>query len=244
MSYRIHCDWCGVRIDSSDDQAIMPVTIKRKRGTRHEPWAEETKTTRHFCVAAEPEDLDRNGRDRMGLVPDADDAHSCYGRAVQAITGTELRDPGMGLEWRLVAVVRDDGSPLRPTPDRQVSVDEGLERVMAALPASYKYVLPRAGITSLSQLEELSDAEILALDRVGPAVLRVIRTLTSTAGETPEPAVAAARAWAHVAAGAERALEEPGLENEDRRDVAEIRDAVRELVVANGQPMVREGDAA
>ncbi len=248
MSFRTHCDWCAKWLNNGVDRAVMPVTFKRQVETRHAHWAEEVKATRHFCITPEPDDLDRWGRDRMGLVPDSDDADSCYDRAIQAITGTELREPGMGLEWRLVRVARATDSaetePNTPLAPAASTVDDDLWRVMAALPASYKFVLPRAGITSMSQLEAMSDAELLALDRIGPAVLKVIRRLTTNPGETPEPAVAASRAWAYVAAAAERALDEPGLATEDHDNLLEIRDAAKKIATDGGQRVEEPGAAA
>lgn len=172
MSYKVHCDWCGSWLRPEDDRALMPVTIERRggRGTLDARWAEETKVTRHFCVTPKDDDLDRGGRNRMGLVPDEDDAHSCYERAIQAIRGKELRDPGMGLEWRLVAV--PGGGPQdEPAPP----IDEEFQSVLDSLPASYRNVLPRAGIRSLAEVAEMSDDELLAVDRIGPAVLKILR---------------------------------------------------------------------
>src|SRR5688572_5567433 len=94
MSYRTHCDWCGEHLAYEDDQAIMPVTIyhRRGKGALDAKWAEEVGVTRHFCAAPKGE----NGARPPGT------ADKCYDRAIAAIKGTPVADPGMGMEWRLV----------------------------------------------------------------------------------------------------------------------------------------------
>ena len=169
MSYRVHCDWCGTHLGHDDDRAVMPVTFERARSTKHGPWAQEVKVTRHFCITPESDDLDRWGRNRMGLVPDEDDAESCYERAIQTMTGKDLRDPGMGLEWRLVAV------PGGPSDEPPPPVDDAFQRMLDTLPVSCRNVLPRAGITTFERVAAMSDEELLAVDRVGPAVLKALR---------------------------------------------------------------------
>ena len=100
MSYRTHCDWCGEHLAYEDDQAIMPVTIyhRRGKGALDAKWAEEVSVTRHFCA-----------RPKAQANAPADDRERCYDRAIAAIKGTPVSDPGLGMEWRLVAI--DDGEP-------------------------------------------------------------------------------------------------------------------------------------
>jgi hypothetical protein len=102
MAFRTHCDWCGELL-YEQDHAEMRVTINRIEGMPSElerRWAQEVRATRHFCVGSLP---DKDSYDRMGLeVPKSHDTHSCYARAIAAITGTETEAPSMGMEWKLV----------------------------------------------------------------------------------------------------------------------------------------------
>lgn len=194
MSYRTHCDWCGAYLAHDADRAVMPVTIEhpRGKGTLDARWAEETKATRHFCAAPKDTDLDRHGRNRMGLTPD-DAPDCCYERAIAAIKGRELSDPGMGMEWRLMPVVDTEASlkpaakpsPKVPDPPKDLGqlvlfasreiTAELHHIILTRLPTARKFVLPRAGITSLDQVAAMSDDELLALDGVGHGILRELR---------------------------------------------------------------------
>jgi hypothetical protein len=113
MSYRTHCDWCGKHLPYDADQAELSVTIYHRKGKSRldATWSEEVDVTRHFC-APDKEDLDRGGRNRMGMTPDQE-FDSCYHRAVAVITGRELREPNMGLEWRLIPTGDDQNPPTR-----------------------------------------------------------------------------------------------------------------------------------
>lgn len=152
MTYWRQCDWCGKHLDQDDDHAEMPVTIHHPGGRSRldARWAEETKPTRFFCAAPRP-DTDRDGRDRAGLVPDTPEFTSCYDRAIAAITGTKLSDPGMGLEWRLVAV----GEHREPTPRRRPGDGETIAELEIGVRA-YNALL-RAGIGTVGQLRALVD---------------------------------------------------------------------------------------
>jgi hypothetical protein len=91
-----------------DDRAEMCVTIHRTEGrtTLEARWAEETKVTRHFCVT--PKDP---ANDRMGLEQEEAAQRDCYARAIDAITGTKVSDPGLGYEWRLMPVAESQEEP-------------------------------------------------------------------------------------------------------------------------------------
>lgn len=198
MSYRVHCDWCGVRLAREDDQTEMSITTKHRGGKSHleARWSEEVEVTRHFC-ASPKEDTDRGGRDRAGLVPERE-FDSCYHRAIAAITGTEVSDPGMGMEWRLVPVedaqaqvkaavsepkAKKAPVPAPPPADPQALVMFGGEEITAELrhviaeriAPSCKFVLPRMGIVSLDQVAAMSDEDLLALDGVGPRMVEALR---------------------------------------------------------------------
>ena len=196
MSYRTHCDWCGEYLAYDDDQAVMPVTIYHRGGGRSvldARWSEETRVTRHFC-ASPKEDTDRGGRNRMGLAP-VDSLDSCYDRAIAAIKGTKLGDPGMGMEWRLVEIRGDEPSapavPIKPAPkipaprsmDPTETVSFGgasvtrelYEVILEYVPTSYKYKLPQAGIVSLDQVAAMTDAELLVLKGIGPGIVTALR---------------------------------------------------------------------
>ena len=126
MSYHTECDWCGAWLGHDDDQAQMTVTIKHRRGkgTLDAKWAEETKQTRHFC-ASPKEDTDEGGRNRAGLIPESE-LDSCYERAIAAMTRTELADPGMGMEWRLMRVEKRE-TPKADEPEKPKAPTNGPE---------------------------------------------------------------------------------------------------------------------
>jgi len=186
MAYKIHCDWCGERLRYEDDQAVMPVTIhhRRGRGTHDAKWAEETKITRHFCAAGQDTDLDRHGRNRMGLVPDPTDLDSCYERAMATITGTELSDPGAGLEWRLVRADGGDSPKVsEPSSTPAGPIEGNLAAVLALLPRNgTASAVRRAGITSLEQVAEMSDLDLCELPGIGPRIVHLLRRAIADQG--------------------------------------------------------------
>jgi len=183
MSYRTHCDWCGEHLAYEDDQAIMPVTIyhRRGKGALDAKWAEETGITRHFCARPKGEAADK--RDH------------CYDRAVAAVKGTPLSDPGLGMEWRIVPVgegelapppakpSRAPGVPAPPATDpRQIVEFAGThvtrelhEMIVERLAAKRQGVLPAAGIVSLDQVAAMSDEQLLAIDGIGRGTLGKLR---------------------------------------------------------------------
>lgn len=138
MSYHTRCDWCGEVIAPDDDRAVMPVTITHPggRSTLRAKWAEETRPTLHFC-ASPVEDTDDDGRDRAGLIPE-ERFDSCFDRAVALITGTRLRDPGFGMEWRLVPV--EDAPAPEPVQRPAVLAQDGWE----AAHATWRRIAPGA----------------------------------------------------------------------------------------------------
>ena len=113
MSYRTHCDWCGKHLAYEDDQAVMPVTIyhRRGKGAMDAKWAEETSVTRHFCA-----------RPKAGGDGPVDDGERCYDRAIAAIKGTAVSDPGFGMEWRIVPIGEGAPAPLPAPPARAPGV--------------------------------------------------------------------------------------------------------------------------
>ena len=169
MSYRTHCDWCGSHLAFEADQAVMPVTIyhRKGKGTLDGKWAEETGVTRHFCAPAK----------RAGdAEADPDRRPSCYERAIDAIKGTTLDAPSMGMEWRLMPV--DDGEP---SPDEAVELAgtkvtrELRDAIVQRLPEGKHACLPDAGIVSLDQVAVMSDDDLLAIDGVGRKILKQLR---------------------------------------------------------------------
>jgi len=176
----------------------MDVTIhhRRGKGSLDAKWSEETKQTRHFC-ASPKEDTDPGGRNRAGLVPEQE-FDSCFDRAIAAITGTEVEDPGLGMEWRLVRVAErvpvaepESGAskvpasrvPEPPPSDPGEMVTFGGRQITAELrmvinnrlSSAYKFVLPRNGIVSLDQAAEMSDDELLHLPGVGRGMVDTLR---------------------------------------------------------------------
>lgn len=180
MSYRTHCDWCGKPIGYEEDQAALAVTIYHRRDKKSRldaQWAEETKPTRHFC-ASPKEDTDRGGRNRAGLVPE-DHSDSCYDRAIAAIRGTKLADPGMGMEWRLMPVEERTAPTAAPASDWSTNyaaacADGGIWNDFG-LSRGAKWALVRAGISRIDTLAECSDSDLLAVSDIGPKRLAEIR---------------------------------------------------------------------
>jgi hypothetical protein len=182
MSYRTHCDWCGTHLAHEDDQAVMPVTVyhRRGKGALDAKWAEETGVTRHFCAHHKDEDLTEPGR-----------RASCYERAIAAVRGTPLSDPGMGMEWRMMPVADDQpvepvaeaatvpapaGALVDPVAFADTHVTRELHDViLGRLPVNKRRVLPRCGIVSLDQVAAMSDDELLAIDGIGRRTLMVLR---------------------------------------------------------------------
>jgi hypothetical protein len=170
MGYYIECDWCGARLHDGD-YAELPVTIKRRRSNALDGrWAEETKPTRFFCVAPEP---DREGRNRMGLQPaEEETSDSCYERALRTIKGTKASTPDMGMEWRLVPI----GAAIKEAkPKAPVVLEDDLREFLRTLAPKCRRALPCAGIKSFAQVEAMSDEELLCVDGVGWATLRRLR---------------------------------------------------------------------
>jgi hypothetical protein len=176
MSYRTHCDWCGEHLAFEDDQAVMPVTLyhRRGKGSLDSKWAEETGVTRHFCAPPKKDASDTTPR-----------SATCYERAVEAIKGTPVADPGMGMEWRIVPVAGEDSPPAadRAAPDRQETVPfadtlvtrELLGVIVAKLPAGKQAILPHHGVVSLDQVDAMTDEQLLAIDGIGKRSVRHLR---------------------------------------------------------------------
>ncbi|MEY2441194.1 MAG: hypothetical protein QOJ46_620 [bacterium] len=185
MSYRTHCDWCGSHLAYEDDQAVMPVTIyhRRGKGALDAKWAEEVTVTRHFCARPKA----------SGDAP-VDQRERCYDKAIAAIKGTVVSDPGLGMEWRIVPIdeggpapaprlARAVGVPAPPTTDpskivafKGAYVTRELHEVMVQrLPAKRRGVLPGAGIQSLDQVAAMTDEQLLAIDGIGKGTLARLR---------------------------------------------------------------------
>lgn len=177
VSYRVHCNWCGKHL-FREDRAVLEITVERRAAAsrRERDWAQEQRPTLHFCVG---ENLDTN---RMGMSDmRVDDPDSCFTRAIAAVNGRKTEPPNMGLEWRLVPV---PGGPQERAPQ---PLTEEMRGLIDRLPVAYRVVLPKAGIHSVDQLAEMSDEEILALPRVGPGILAIIRTvIEGRNGREPE----------------------------------------------------------
>jgi hypothetical protein len=164
------CDWCGEALYRVD-YAKMAITIQRVKGTYLErKWAEEVEVTRHFCVAPK---VDRN---RMGLEAEDDDrSDSCYGRAIAAITGMELEQPDMGMEWRLVPTATS--TPFVPLSDEmRIQFQRLTPRAQSALNAKR--------ITTVEQIDARSDDHLLAIEGVGIKSVRILRQIADMLRET------------------------------------------------------------
>jgi len=238
MSYRTHCDWCGTHLAYEDDQAVMPVTIyhRRGKGALDAKWAEEVVVTRHFCA-----------RPKAGGDAPADQRERCYDRAIAAIKGTPVSDPGLGMEWRLVPLgegepgpppkaTRAPGVPSPPATDpSQIVAFEGThvtreleELIMRRLPAKRHRVLPRAGIQSLDQVAAMTDEQLLAIDGIGNGTLARLREAV-LARDPDDGATLARKVYELLQAGLPRLGDEDPL-----RGV--LADAMPSLAAALGEP--------
>lgn len=219
MSYRTHCDWCGGHLAYEEDRAVMPVTIYHRtgKGSPEAKWIEETCVMRHFCVS--PGAGGRDGRSRAELAA-AGRPDTCYDRAIAAITGTKLSDPGMGMEWRMMPV--DDGGQRPPTiehetvPAMPASASDAIEIVslggeqitrelrdviMERLAPKDRHVLPRAGIASLDQVAAMTDEQLLAIDGVGKRILKALRQAVSDRGGDDDGLMLARKVYELLQAG-------------------------------------------
>jgi hypothetical protein len=118
---------------------------------------------------------------------------SCYDRAIAAITGEKLTDPGLGMEWRLMPVDREPGpaeaaKPKSNSPDYTPPqnpdeltlfggkmITRELAQVLRQLRPGQKFILPDAGIVSLEQVARMSDADLLGMYGVGRKMVGELR---------------------------------------------------------------------
>jgi hypothetical protein len=164
MGYSVRCDWCGCNL-SSGHFAEMPVKIKhRRRSALDSAWADEVRPTMHFCVPSD------EGHNRMGI-ESQDGEDCCYERARALISGTSTDTPDMGMEWRLVPV----GASILAASNWGREAEPDLADLLSHLPAQFRYALPRAGITTLAQLDAMTDEQLLAIKGMGPSVLARLR---------------------------------------------------------------------
>lgn len=169
MSYYVECDWCG-EVLTGQDHAVLPVTIKRQRASRERAhWAEETRPTIHLCVGEEVD------YDRLGMRDHIDDGESCFTRAMAAIHSIETAPPNLGMEWRLVPMQNEESTPTNGKHAPRGPVAEDLRAILATLAPKVRYALPRAGITTIAQVEAMTDGELEALPGVGLGTVRALR---------------------------------------------------------------------
>ncbi len=168
MGYRILCDWCGACL-YGEDYAELPVTIRRRRNSVLDArWAEEARPTLHFCVPSNA------GDNRMGIEAQSDDG--CFERARALLKGTPSEPPDMGLEWRLLPV----GSLVHDPPRQGQEPEPDLAAILKPLPAHLRYVLPKAGITTLAQIDAMSDEQLLSIKGLGAKLLAALREAPRT----------------------------------------------------------------
>jgi DNA-binding transcriptional regulator YiaG len=203
MSYWTECDWCG-RCLEGEDHAEMRVTIHRTKGRTElqAAWAKEVKQTRHFCVMPKDVELDDSGSDRMGMAPTESGQKSCYNRAIDAMTGSPITDPGKGYEWRLVSVEEEhvERPPARTLASRFGSPEECAapdsvairQRAAAGTFISEAGITPRArhaligaDIVTLEEVAGRSEHELLALEGVGHGSIEQIGTALASHGLPP-----------------------------------------------------------
>jgi hypothetical protein len=216
----------------------MPVTIyhRRGKGALDAKWAEEVTVTRHFCARPKP----------SGDGP-VDKRERCYDKAIAAIKGTPVSDPGLGMEWRLVPLdegepepapksARAPGVPAPPATDpSQIVIFEGThitreleEVIVRQLPAKRRRVLPRAGIQSLDQVAAMTDEQLLAIEGIGTGTLERLREAL-LARDPDDGATLARKVYELLQAGL------PHLGDEDPLR-AVLADAMPSLAAALGEP--------
>lgn len=175
MTFVITCDWCGAHIPNEADCAKLPITIQRRRSNALDArLAEETKPTLFFCV----DPGTREARSRMGLEQRFESPGGCFERAMRAITGTRTETPDMGMEWQLVPIGttaatqqhgRRHGN--RAPAAGPVAADADLAAYLNTLAPSPAASLRRAllgkGISTLDQIEAMSDDDLMAIKGVG-----------------------------------------------------------------------------
>jgi hypothetical protein len=217
----------------------MPVTIyhRRGKGALDAKWAEEVTVTRHFCARPKA-----GGEGRP-----VDPRERCYDKAIAAIKGTPVSDPGLGMEWRIVPIeegepapapklARAAGVPAPPTADpSQIVAFEGTyvtrelhEVIVERLPAKRRRVLPGAGIQSLDQIAAMTDEQLLAVEGIGNGTLARLREAVQ-ARDPDDGATLARKVYELLQAGL------PHLGDEDpMRSV--LADAMPSLAAALGEP--------
>jgi hypothetical protein len=131
------------------------------------------------------EDTDRGGRNRAGLVPE-DSFDRCYDRAIAAIEGTKLSDPGMGMEWRLMPVGDNKSPPTAATSDpgtyREDDRDLSMYHVGAVdtdrgLSYGTRSVLSNAGLLWIDELDAMSDRDLVRVRGIGNKRLTEVRRM-------------------------------------------------------------------
>jgi hypothetical protein len=216
----------------------MPVTIyhRRGKGALDAKWAEEVTVTRHFCA-----------RPKAGGEGPVDRRERCYDRAIAAIKGTAVSDPGLGMEWRIVPIAdgepdpvpklaRAAGVPAPPTSDpSQIVAFAGTyvtrelhEVIKQRLPAKRHGVLPGAGIQSLDQVAAMTDEQLLAIEGIGNGTVARLRGAVLER-DPDDGATLARKVYALLQAGLPRLGDGDPLR-------AVLADAMPSLAAALGEP--------
>lgn len=182
--YHCECDWCRERIDT-DKQQYVRASIKMVTGKSDSLGRpdDETEPTRFFHVTPL---RSRDEWDRLGIeVRSNEIGDCCYTRALRAIEGGDFEAPDAGLEWRLMPV--DGGGERGTTRQPRVAADADLEAFFATLAPSPRHRLwgrfDRQGISTLEQLDAMTDDELLALEGVAWVTRCKIRAFIAARNE-------------------------------------------------------------
>lgn len=189
--YYYLCDWCGKSISAGQETYVKAAIeiVNTSIGARGRPKT-TTEPARFFHVNPI---RSRNEWDRLGIeVKDESLGDCCYTRALKAIEGQpDWETPDMGMEWRLVpigATIQEKAHRAVGQPEPLVvSPDAGLSELLATFTPSPRNALARAlgnaGISTLEQLEAMSDDELMATPRIGWTTRTRIRAFIAARNE-------------------------------------------------------------
>lgn len=176
--YRTECDWCHKKIRTSTEQYVeVSIEVVTRETDRLGRERNDDEPMRFFHVAPR---RTRDEWDRLGLeVRSEEIGDCCYTRALRAIEGRDFGEPDAGHEWRLVPIA----AGAAPLPTGQKAFDTGLDDelwtflcTLAPAPRfKLRDALAAVSIDTLTLVAELSDAELLAVNGIGPTLLRKLR---------------------------------------------------------------------
>jgi hypothetical protein len=192
--YRTECDWCHNQIHTSREQYVeVSIEVVTHETDHLQRPKNEQEPTRFFHVAPR---RSCDEWDRLGLeVRSEDIGDCCYTRALRAIEGTDFDEPDAGFEWRLVPLVDGPLPAQAGDPRGRAGLDDDLHAFLQTLAPSprfkLRHALADAGITTLTLASELTDDELLAVNGIGPTLVRKLRAFVAQRNGVKAPKVRA-----------------------------------------------------